>query len=358
MDVQETEGNATLRFSWDSAGLANVVCKDFELTREIRGRVLAQRHVVSGALRLHNTGDSVTATPVFPDRRIRLKLDLTSRSWGGVEAALRSQDTSGKCGTLMDPDKGLAHLRALAARGIHVRLPDSIFRAVTFPARLHEEVKVNERPVGLRLRAESLRVETATLWTSVSVQVQAQPEALSRRSWPSSAGGPGRGGLYIALPCARRTPQASAFLHGIAAPAGWHGGCPLNAVPPTAAWRASGRRKGGVNEIEWKLTLAGMGLLLVWGTCFTPAQASDDTWITTKIRIALLTTDGAGRDAVKVDTEHGKVTIHGTVDSEAVKEKAEATVRAVGGVTDVRNLLQVVKESSQDVGEGRRQGRE
>jgi hyperosmotically inducible periplasmic protein len=89
-------------------------------------------------------------------------------------------------------------------------------------------------------------------------------------------------------------------------------------------------------------------LVVVWGVGGAPAQASDDTWITTKIRIALMTTDGAGRDAVKVDTEHGKVTIHGTVDSEAVKEKAEATVRAVGGVTEVKNLLQVVKASRQD----------
>ena len=77
------------------AGLANVVCRDFELTREICGRVLAQRHLVMGALRLHNDGESLTATPVFPDRRIRLKLDLTARSWGVVEAALRSQDSSG-----------------------------------------------------------------------------------------------------------------------------------------------------------------------------------------------------------------------------------------------------------------------
>ena len=176
VDVEETEGDATLRFGWDSAGLANVVCKDFELTREIRGRVLAQRHLVSGALRLHNTGESLTATPVFPDRRIQLKLDLTGRSWGVVEAALRSQDTSGKCGTLMDPDKGLVHLRALAARGIVVRLPDSVFRTVSFPARLHKAVKVNQRTVALRLAAESLRIESATLWSSVSVQVQTNPK--------------------------------------------------------------------------------------------------------------------------------------------------------------------------------------
>jgi hypothetical protein len=176
VEVQETEGDAMVRLGWDSAGLANVVCKDFELVREIRGRVLAQRHLVSGALRLQNTGETLTATPVFPDRRIRLRLDLTARSWGVVEAALRSQDTSGKCGTLMDPDKGLVRLRALAARGIRVRLPDSIFRAVSLPARLQKSVKVSQRAVELQVTAESLRIETATLWSSVSVRVLANPK--------------------------------------------------------------------------------------------------------------------------------------------------------------------------------------
>jgi hyperosmotically inducible protein len=92
-----------------------------------------------------------------------------------------------------------------------------------------------------------------------------------------------------------------------------------------------------------------MGVLLViGGMAVASAHASDDAWITTKIRIALLTTDGAGRTAVKVDTEHGKVTLHGTVEGQAVKDKAEATARSVGGVTEVKNLLQVVKESKKD----------
>jgi hypothetical protein len=73
----------------------------------------------------------------------------------------------------MNPDRGLVRLRALAARGIKVRLPDSIFRAVSLPARLHRAVRVNQRTVGLRLKAESLRIETATLWSSASVQVEA-----------------------------------------------------------------------------------------------------------------------------------------------------------------------------------------
>jgi hypothetical protein len=43
---------------------------------------------------------------------------------------------------------------------------------VSLPARLQKSVKVNQRSVGLRLTAESLRIENATLWSSVSVQVQ------------------------------------------------------------------------------------------------------------------------------------------------------------------------------------------
>jgi len=95
------------------------------------------------------------------------------------------------------------------------------------------------------------------------------------------------------------------------------------------------------------LTVTLVALLLIWGVGVASTQAADDTWISSKIRMSILTTDGAGGNAVKVDVEHGKVTLHGTVDSQAVKEKAEATARAVDGVMEVKNLLQVVKEGRQ-----------
>jgi hyperosmotically inducible periplasmic protein len=97
-----------------------------------------------------------------------------------------------------------------------------------------------------------------------------------------------------------------------------------------------------------RLALTVIAAVGIWGVAASPALAIDDTWITTKIRIALMTTDGAGRNAVKVDSDHGKVTLRGTVESEAVKIKAEATARDVGGVTEVRNLLQVVTAASHE----------
>ena len=83
---------------------------------------------------------------------------------------------------------------------------------------------------------------------------------------------------------------------------------------------------------------------LAAGTLRT-ALAASDTWITTKAKIALLTTDGSGGSAVNVDTVDGKITIHGKVKTEAEKTKAASTVRTIDGVTEVKNLLQFVPEA-------------
>lgn len=201
VEVQESEGAATLHFAWDSSGIANVVCKDFAMSREIRGRVLPQRHSLTGALRLANDGEELTAAPVFPDRKVQLKLDLTPKSWTVVEAALRSQDTFGKCGILMDPDKGMGRLRQLAARGINVKLPDSMFRTVSLPARFQKSVKVNDQVVALAVTAQSLRVEGSTLWTSAAIAVD--------KAAPGAADGDSRNAPSPSLPSPSPSPASS-----------------------------------------------------------------------------------------------------------------------------------------------------
>jgi hypothetical protein len=172
VDVAESEGDATLDFWWDSSGLANMVCKDFRLTRKVRGRVLAQRHSLNGALRIVNTGESLDATPQFPERKVRLGIDLTPKSWQVVEAALRSQEEPGTCKALMNPDLGLKRLKELAAEGVKVRLPDAMFRTVSLPARVRKSVSIGGRTVSLSVQAHSLHVDRKTLWSSATVEVQ------------------------------------------------------------------------------------------------------------------------------------------------------------------------------------------
>ena len=90
-----------------------------------------------------------------------------------------------------------------------------------------------------------------------------------------------------------------------------------------------------------RISILGPAVLALAGL----AWAADDTWITTKAKIKLLTSARVG--SASVDTEDGTVTLHGKVGSQAAKERAGAEVEKLDGVKKVRNLLQVVPESAE-----------
>jgi hyperosmotically inducible protein len=91
-----------------------------------------------------------------------------------------------------------------------------------------------------------------------------------------------------------------------------------------------------------------VGSMVVAGAGVARAGVND-SWITTKAKIALLTSDGFSVNGANVDTVDGNVTIHGKVETNADRTKAEQTVRKVSGVKSVKNLLQVVPASVKDV---------
>jgi hypothetical protein len=182
--VRPAFGTVTLDFAWDSAGLANVVCGDFKLSRKLEGRVLEQEHVLVGAVSVSQSKRALTATPVFAERKVSLRVDLTPESWASVEAALRSQDTLGRCGLLLKPEAVLAQLRELAARGIRVKLPDVLFQSARLPAQLERQVALGNRVIELSLKSEAVRVRSDLLWTSGSIEVGAGGTVTGRESAP------------------------------------------------------------------------------------------------------------------------------------------------------------------------------
>jgi osmotically-inducible protein OsmY len=84
-------------------------------------------------------------------------------------------------------------------------------------------------------------------------------------------------------------------------------------------------------------------VLVSWPLAGANAAVSD-AWITTKAKIALMTAKDVHASGINVDTVDGVVTLHGKVDSPADKAKAEAEVKKLDGVREVRNYLQVVPE--------------
>ena len=87
-----------------------------------------------------------------------------------------------------------------------------------------------------------------------------------------------------------------------------------------------------------------LAIALMVAGAFTASADTKDPWLTTKAKIALLTTEGVSVTGINVDTVDGKITIHGKVSTAAEKTKAEETIRSLDGVKSVNNLLQVVPQ--------------
>jgi osmotically-inducible protein OsmY len=103
---------------------------------------------------------------------------------------------------------------------------------------------------------------------------------------------------------------------------------------------------GGI-EAFVSMTLGVLAIFLfvvILLTASAHAAQRPDAWITAKVKLALLTAPEIGAMGIDVDTDGGKVTLHGTVASESESGAAEQIARDVAGVTDVRNLLAVVPE--------------
>jgi len=77
------------------------------------------------------------------------------------------------------------------------------------------------------------------------------------------------------------------------------------------------------------------------------ADDMPDGWITTKAKVAVLSSVGTTGTKVHVDTNDGLVTLHGTVASSDDRASAEKAVAKLDGVKKVRNLLEVVAPKAQ-----------
>ncbi|HXC50684.1 MAG TPA: BON domain-containing protein [Candidatus Limnocylindrales bacterium] len=93
-----------------------------------------------------------------------------------------------------------------------------------------------------------------------------------------------------------------------------------------------------------KMAAAAALVAIMVGAGAAHAASPNDAWITSKAKLALMTTEGVSSNAINVDTVGRKVTLHGTVATNEEKQKAEEAVRSIEGVTSVRNLLQVTSQ--------------
>jgi len=85
--------------------------------------------------------------------------------------------------------------------------------------------------------------------------------------------------------------------------------------------------------------------LVTVGCGKTVGEAIDDTTITTRVKTAMLNDPAVGGLRIDVDTFKGVVTLSGRVKSQAEKDQAVALARMIGGVSEVKDAMQVIPEN-------------
>jgi len=170
--LMSARGEGTLHFRWDSRGMANLACRDFEVEERLQATAFPDIYRVSGAFVLSEDRGLVIAKPEFPAEKYRVRLDLTPESWAKVEAAVRSQDTFDKCGMAIDPADVLPKLQKLASAGFDFKLPRSIFRSVEMPAQFRSRVEVQGTQVDVAVDPKVMRLTKEYLWYSASLKAR------------------------------------------------------------------------------------------------------------------------------------------------------------------------------------------
>ena len=102
-------------------------------------------------------------------------------------------------------------------------------------------------------------------------------------------------------------------------------------------------RKSYATRILLAIALIAPLLLVACGK--TVGETIDDATITTRVKTAILNDPEIGGLRIDVDTFKGVVTLSGAVKSAAERDKAMATARKIGGVTDVKSTLQIIPGS-------------
>ena len=162
-------GWATIKFAWDSKGMANPVCGDLAATRRISGSVLPETYQVRGRIALNALEGALIADPDFPELSVRLRIVPSDSSIRVLEALLASK--GGVCGMGVEKADVRGRILGLVDRGFNVKIPQKFFRPVRLPIAVNTQVPIGGRTLELGVTASGLHISEQMVWLGAAVAV-------------------------------------------------------------------------------------------------------------------------------------------------------------------------------------------
>ena len=187
--VAEGTARATIRFRFDSTGMAGAICEDLDLTQTVTGKVAPASHSLEGSFLLAVKDGVLEATPEFPDLGLRLKVEPSAEAWESIDKLV--EERGFKCRTALKLINIRSLLKDLLDKGFEVKVPKKVIQPIRLPAGLQKSILLEGKTYDLFVMLQELRVSSDVLWygADVSATVAGAPPAAAPSAPPPKPGG-------------------------------------------------------------------------------------------------------------------------------------------------------------------------
>jgi hypothetical protein len=168
--VSAGSGRARLTFAWDSKGIADLVCGDVEVTRDLSGRLVPALYAMSGYFELVAEGGQLLLRPRLAQRSIRVRIEATQQAWDAFDEL--ADDRSGLCQRALEKADVKRQLAAILADGFDVELPRRMLRDIALPAGFQESLRLADGDYTLRVTPAHVAVTPRWLWYGTDVAIE------------------------------------------------------------------------------------------------------------------------------------------------------------------------------------------
>lgn len=184
VSLAEGQGNADLRFKWDSKAVsANIVCGDIDITRQVHGGVIPEEYRVEGSFAIAAKGDAILLTPAFPDLAVRIFVDPSEQAWSVVDGVIKEQRKG--CEIALNKIDLTQKLGDILGRGFNVKIPQKIFKPIKLPAGVSQSLEVQGIQLALQVKSTGILVARERIWYGADINLAPKGKPALTKSVPA-----------------------------------------------------------------------------------------------------------------------------------------------------------------------------
>jgi hypothetical protein len=165
-------GVARVQLQWDSRGVANAVCRDIQVSRELHGTVVPADYGVEGGFDVAAQGGTVVLRPRFADVTFNVGVRPSADAWVALDSIVEQQ--SGLCRAALKKADVKQKLQEMVERGFSVTLPKRVFRELRLPAGVRQTLDVPGLSVTLNIKPVGVVVGPQRIWYGADIEARRQ----------------------------------------------------------------------------------------------------------------------------------------------------------------------------------------